>query len=241
MGTTNIRIEFANSSDAACVLLGHPDLAGIAADGTITGLNPGHGSILGDAPWPAANISPGQTAALNISSSDACDAIQRGERRVYPTLRITLPSGDAVDVASNGFDTVCGVSVSQFGVPAYAQPPDEPPPSPLTAQLDAPASARPGEDLDYTITLTNTGDTTYSLSPCPAYEEYVVAAHDDGSIHPNYYLNCDTVSAIPPGAAVTYEMRLQLPADIAPGSAKFGWFLQGEVGPGTAEVLQITS
>jgi hypothetical protein len=240
-GTANIRIDFINHADTTCVLLGYPRVAGVSADGTVTDLEVGHGSIIGDSPWPASDIAPGQSAAVNISSADACEAAQRGEHRIYPTLRIGLPSGDALDVASHGFDTVCGVSVSRFCVPAYAQPPEEPPPSPLVAHLTAPATADVGQELVYTVTLRNRSATTYSLTPCPAYEEYVVLASGGGSVHPNYYLNCDIVQQIPPGAAVTFEMRLQLPADLGgTGPTKFGWLMQNENGLAAAELLQIT-
>ena len=238
-GTTNIRIEFTNNADSACVLLGHPSVAGVAADATITAFDVGHGSIIGDTPWPAANIAPGQIAAVNISSSDECPAAQRGEHRIYPTLQIGLPSGDSVDVASHGFDTACGVSVSQFGVPALAEP-QEPVPSPLIAHMAARTGAHDGEDLVYTLTLRNRSDTAYPLTACPAYQEYV-ALPGGGVIDPNYYLNCDTVHEIPAGSAITYQMRLQLPAELGTGQAKFGWLIHGQIGPGTAEILQITN
>lgn len=58
----------------------------------------------------------------------------------------------------------------------------------------------------------NGGAVAYQLSPCPAYEEYIVSR--DAFIHPNYYLDCDTVQQIPAGGSITYEMRLDLPAYI---------------------------
>lgn len=241
-GTTNIRIEFTNRAESGCVLLGYPTgVVGVAADGTTTALDLGHGSIIGDQPWLAANIAPGQTAAVNISSSDECEAIQRGEHRVYPTLRIGLPSTDTIDVASRGFDTICGVWASQFGVPAHAELPNEPTPSPLTARLSAPTTARAGETFAYTVTLHNRSDASYPLTPCPAYEEYlVVAVRGATFVHENYYLNCDTVQQIPAGGEVTYQMRLQLPAHLGgTGPAKFGWQIQGEVGPATATEVEI--
>jgi hypothetical protein len=59
----------------------------------------------------------------------------------------------------------------------------------------------------------NRSDTAYKLAPCPAYQEYLNVP-GGGFVHPNYYLNCDTVSQIPAGGAVTYETRLQLPTDL---------------------------
>jgi len=239
-GTANIRIDFTNQSTTPCVLLGQPTLAGISADGSVTDLNARLGSIIGDAPWPAANIAPGETAAVNVSSADACEVAQEGEHRFYPTLRIGLPSGDAIDVPSHGFDTVCGIEASQFGVPALEQPPEEPPPSPLTAHMSAPTTAHAGEEFSYTVTLRNRSDTDYPLTPCPAYEEYV--STEDGYSHPNYYLNCDGVQDIPAGEAVTYEMRLEVPAEFGPANvAKFGWHLQGDSGPGAVAPLEITN
>jgi hypothetical protein len=236
-GTTNIRIDLTNRSDTACALLGHPGVAGISADGAVTPLPAAHGSIIGDTPWPEANIAPGQTAAVNISSADACTAAQRGQQQTYPTLRITLPSADHLDVSSHAINTICGISVSQFGVPADA-PPQEPA-SPLTAHISTPARARAGQNLSYTITLRNRSHTAYLLKPCPAYEEYVI--QDGAFLHPDYYLNCDTIHEIPAGGAVTYQMRLTLPANLGDGQAKFGWQLHGEAGPYAAEIMQITN
>jgi hypothetical protein len=243
-GTTNIRIELTNRAETACVLLGYPiSVVGVAADRTTTALDAGHGSIIGDQPWPAANIAPGQVAAVNISSSDECEAIQRDEHRVFSTLRIGLPSTDTIDVTSRGFDTICGVWASQFGVPAHAELPDEPTPSPLTARLTAPSTAQAGETFAFTVTLHNHTDASYALTPCPAYEEYLgVAVRGATFVHENYYLNCDTVQQIPAGGAVTYQMRLQLPADLGgTGPAKFGWQIQGEVGPASATIVQVTN
>ena len=239
-GTTNIRIDFSNRSATPCVLVGQPTVSGVSDDGTVTDLDARLGSIIGDAPWPAANIAPGETAAANVSASDACDAAQQGESRVYPTLRIGLPAGDDVDVPSHGFDTVCGVVASRFGVPALDQPPQEPR-SPLVAHMEAPATASAGEDLTFTVTLRNRSESDYPLTPCPPYEEYL-GTPDGIFVHPSYYLNCDTVTDISAGADVTYEMRIHIPADAKPTEfAKFGWQLQGDAGPIAVTTLEITN
>jgi hypothetical protein len=244
LGHTNVAIQFTNRSATACVLLGYPKVAGIPASGPSTPLAATHGSYFGD-PGPPANIAPGQTAAVNVSGADACHAAQEGQHRFYRRLRIGLPGGGSMDAPAAPFDAICGVSVSQFGVPAGQ--PAVPPPSPLTARITAAAAVRPGEDFTYTVTLTNPTATAYPLRPCPAYEEYVyaitgpgkAAARDDHVVK-NYYLNCDTVHEISAHHSVTYQMRLQLPPGLPTGvPAKFVWLLQGLAGPGTSAPLRI--
>jgi len=244
LGNTSVAIQFTNRSATACVLLGYPKVAGISASGAITPLAATHGSYFGD-PGPPANIAPGQTAAVNVSGADACHAAQKGQRRFYRRLRIGLPGGGSVDAPVAAFDAICGVSVSQFGVPA--DQPAVPPPSPLNARITAAATIRPGEDFTYTVTLTNPTATAYPLTPCPAYEEYVyaitgpgkAAARDDHVVK-NYYLNCDTVHQISAYGSVTYQMRLQLPPGLPTGvPAKFVWLLQGLDGPGASAPLRI--
>jgi Protein of unknown function (DUF4232) len=232
LGNTNLPVELVNSSGSTCLLNGYPTIGGLSSDGTLTPLPASHGSYFGD-PGPAANIGPGEVAALNISGADACPAAQNGEHRSYPTLRIGLPGGGSMDVRAGEFDTVCGVSVSRFGVPADEVPVPVPSPSPLTARISAPTTVTPGQSLEYTVTLTNPSGTDYPLSPCPAYTEFVGSG--DATIWVatvrDYYLNCDGTPAIPPGSSVTFEMHLQLPADQPAGMAKFGWGMQGGGGP----------
>jgi hypothetical protein len=114
------------------------------------------------------------------------------------------------------------------------------PPSPLTARINAPATAAPGQTLAYSVTLQNPSSSAVSLSPCPAYEEFVGSGETTWvATLRDYYLNCDVASTIPPGGSVTFEMRLQLPADQPPGQAKFGWNVHGDAGPWANAPLEI--
>jgi hypothetical protein len=242
LGNTNLRVDFANTSDSACVLKGEPTIGGLRADGTLVPLPITEGGYFGD-PGPTANIAPRAVAALNISGADACPAAESGKHRVYPKLRIGLPNGGSIDTAAHGFDTVCGVSVSQFGVPADAEPAVDPPLSPLTAQISAPPTAVAGQILAYTITLTNATSADVPLSPCPAYDEFVGSSSttDDWvATVLHYYLDCDATTTIPAGGSVTFAMRLALPADQPAGIAKFGWNVQGVGGPWANAPLEVT-
>lgn len=241
LGNTNLTLTFTNRSATACLLDGYPTVTGVSASGALTALPVGHGSYFDD-PGRAANISPGQDAAVNVSGGDACAPAQRGEHRAYPFLRIGLPTGGSVIARGALFDTSCGVSVSRFGVPADQQPPAAPPPSPLTATISAAGTVHPGEDFSYTVTLTNRSDAAYSLRPCPTYGEYFSASASArvSWVSQNYYLNCDTVHEIDAHRSANYRMMLQLPADVpVTETTKFGWQLHAESGPSTTAQLQV--
>ncbi len=139
LGNTNLPATFVNDSSSACAIIGYPSLVGVTSAGAQESIPVGHGSYFGD-PGPPANLAPGGLgfAVVNISGADACQAAQSGRHKVYKVLRIGLPAGGSVDVAGSGFDTICGVSVSSFGVPAAASRPLALPPLPQGAEISAP-------------------------------------------------------------------------------------------------------
>ena len=233
LGNINLPVSFRNVSDSTCVLKGQPTIAGLRSDGTVVVLRVSQGSYFGD-PGPPANLAPGAVGALDVSGGDSCS------QRVYPKLRIGLPGGGSLDVAAGGFDTGCGVSVSQFGVPADAVPAVNPPQSPLTAEIIPPVTVVAGTTLRYTVTLTNPSSTNVSLSPCPAYQEFVGSGSTTWvATVRNYQLNCDATTVIRAASSVTYHMELALPADQPGGRAKFGWSLQGDSGPWANALLEV--
>jgi hypothetical protein len=239
LGNTNLPVSFVNKSGSACLLAGSPAIAGLTAAGTPVPLMAAEGSYFGD-PGPKADMGPGGVTALNISGADACPAVLGGAHKVYPTLRISLPAGGSIDIPGGGFDAVCGVSVSAFGVPADAPSAAWPPPSPLTAAIHAPATAAPGAVLEFTVTLANPTGADVALDPCPAYTEFVGSGDTTwvATIR-DYYLNCATASTIPAGGTLTFAMRLALPANQPAGMAKFGWDIQGGAGPSANAPLEV--
>lgn len=232
LGNSNLPVTFVNASTSACTLIGYPTLVGIDVNGVAHPIATAHGSYFGD-PGRPANIAPGGSAVLNVSGADACPAALDGVHQTFELLRIGLPAGGSVEVAGSAFDTACGVSASQFGVPAAANPPVDVPLSPLTATIAAPGSVVAGTTMRYIVTITNPTDTDYSLVPCPAYEQFVgsgSAGRWTATIREGY-LDCDLVSVIAAHGSVSYEMRLAIPVDQPAGEAKFGWHLQGDHGP----------
>jgi hypothetical protein len=117
LGNTNLEVLLTNRSGSACLLTGRPAIAGISAAGTITPLHARRGSYFGD-PGPVANIGPGQTAAVNVSSSDACQAAQDGQHRRYRLLRIWLRGRGHLAVLPAGFAPTSAAFASRSGTPA---------------------------------------------------------------------------------------------------------------------------
>lgn len=239
-GNSNVEVDLTNHSATACWLDGYPIVAGVAANGTVTPLPANHGSFVGS-PGPPANITPGQTAAINISGSDNCTL---GQHQVYPELLIGLPGGGTVGAYGTGFDAICGVSVSLFGVPA--DQPRGPTPSPLTARITAGPAAWAGTDFGYLVTLTNPAARSFPLRPCPSYAEFLGGLTGSGAkksyVAKYYYLNCRTAQAIPAYSSVTYQIKLPLPSGLSPGFySKLDWQIQGGAGPAVVTSLTVES
>jgi hypothetical protein len=238
MGNLDLPVDFVNSSDSTCVLLGEPTIEGVRSDGSLVRLHVTDGSYFGD-PGPPSNIAPGQVAALNIAGVSDCQ-VETSRQVVYPTFRIGLPGGGSVDIPEHGFPVSCGVWLSAFGVPADAVPATVTPPSPLTAAIEAPPTARAGATLVFTVTLVNLTASDYALSPCPSYQEFVSSGSTAWiATVLTYQLTCEGTSVIPAGGSVTFDMHLALPADQPAGPAKFGWHVQGDSGPWANATLEV--
>jgi hypothetical protein len=235
MGHEVVQVLLTNKGNDSCVLDGYPTVAGVAPDGSLVALHASRGSWFGDPGLPGA-ISPGESAAVNIDGSGACEQAQNGHAdQSWKSLELGLPSGGSVRVAVE-FSSVCGVGVSRFGVPTRQQPVEPTPtPSPLIAKLTAPATTHPGDSITYTVTLTNQTATPYRFESCPVYEEYLTTftgPNDDAfpTVY-DYRLNCAVGSSLAAGASITFQMILRVPANQPPGDAKFGWNIVGGAGP----------
>jgi hypothetical protein len=240
-GHTNVGVYLTSHSGTACRLGGYPAVAGVAANGAVIPLHAQHGGFFGS-PGPSADIERGQTAAIYISGADDCARALDGEHQIYPELLIGLPAGGTVAVHRTGFDAICGVSVSSFGVPA--DQPQWPAPSPLTARITAGPTARAGTDFGFLVTLTNPTARPFSLRPCPSYAEFLGGLMGSGATKSSlvryYYLNCSSVRSIPAHGSVTYQMKLPLPSRLPVGFySKLDWQIQGGSGPAVVTSLTV--
>ncbi len=233
-------VVLTNAGSSPCSLSGYPtSLVGVHADGRRRSLSPSHGTQFDTQfAWPA-DLRPGQSGRLGIATWDACPAAQvpgglSNPAHAYTGEVVGLPGGGTVR-ADAPFDAVCGVGVTTFGSP-------EPQPSQtgaypgLQAKADLPATAVAGTTLNYTVTLTNTGDQPVNLVPCPVYSEII----NTGTVHSySYRLNCSTVQSIAAGDSVTYAMRIPVPTGHS-GIAKFGWSIPNSATAFAGTTLTIT-
>lgn len=118
---------------------------------------------------------------------------------------------------------------SSYSFDLQAQPQSQTPTPALTA---APVSvavnglntATPGEHFRYEVTLTNSSNASYALTPCPAYDEGLKTPN---GFSVTYELNCDAAIAIPAGGSESFEMYLDIPASIPAGTFELTWGIEG--------------
>jgi len=234
-GNIGLDVTLVNASSSPCSLSGYPSsFIGVRSSGAHETIKVGHGTMMDDNEWPA-NLEHGGTADFTIGTSDACDALNRPTPQSDPFAGaiVGLPGGGTFTVKA-GFDAGCGVGVGAFGIPAEeALDPSSYPG--LSVALHAPASAAAGTTLHFTVTLTNNGNSTLRLDPCPAYDEALIRTSYQPLV---YLLNCDTVHEIAPGASVTYAMQIPVPDE--KGGVKFSWSIPAQASAGAAKLLIIT-
>jgi hypothetical protein len=232
-------IGVTNVSSTACVLDGPPRGVVIRA-GTkalATAYTADEHASLGGAPPPGPGLlEPGDAGGWWLVWMNWC-----GPNLVPTSIDVTLPDGSgpvvavpdaAVSGAMNGTPR-CDVrgSPSTLAVTAFEYRPPEPPlvePQPASATISAPATATVGQDVAFTVTLTNLGDRAAIFDPCPTYSEDLIVA--GRRLKPpadrEYALNCPAIgSTLAPGASIVLEMRYPIPDTVAPGPAELLWSL----------------
>jgi hypothetical protein len=223
-----------------CVLVGSPRLVELrTATATVRPItyhaDPGDGSNVPGAVAGPVLLEPGGKAGAYLWWSNWC-----GTAPVVTSLLVTLPSGGAPVHAGPtspgpGIGSVprCDVPSAPSTFTAYAFTPVAPEqpassPQPASAALSVPSSATPGADLVYYVTLTNLGTQPAPLDPCPTYSENLVAGGAAVKLPAAAFLllNCAAIGpALAPGASVTLEIRLPIPAKVEPGPAILHWDL----------------
>ncbi len=124
---------------------------------------------------------------------------------------------------------------------AIAPPPNPIDSLPLRVTISAPATAAPGSELDYTVTISNqsTDGTAYDLAAlCPGYSERLFLPGAKAATITRHVLNCRPAGVLEAELSLTFAMRLPIPPDAPTGRAALVWML-GDLGPSAKAVFQI--
>jgi hypothetical protein len=238
LGNALERLVFTNTAAKPCLLAGYPTITAEGEAGSRTVLRTRHGGTYFGT-LVAADLRPGGHVFLDLATGTGCEGGRKPTVHYRDPVFI-LPQGGSVHAGRVSISENCGLSMSDFGLPArYSQPrPATGTPGTLQAHLALPLSVRAGATLHFTVSLRNPTKTTVRLKPCPAYTEALNASDVGGPR--SFALNCDSVHTIPAHERVRYAMQLTVPRRAVPGFAKVGWNLNtpnGPFGGGTVQIV----
>jgi len=229
-------IRVTNVSSSACVVDGPPKLAVIKAGTTTMPTAYSASKVLpgGTEPPGPGLLEPEDQGSWWLFWTNWC-----GQDLVPTTVAVTLPDGSGTVAAVPGSSPRPGMSgrprcdapssPSSLTVTAFEYQPPEPAlveQQPASTTITAPPTASIGQDVTFTVALTNLGDKPALFDPCPTYSEDLLVAglrlkppadHD-------YALNCSAIEgALAPGATIVLEMRYPIPSTVSPGPAELLW------------------
>jgi hypothetical protein len=244
-GNTDTPVAVRNNSATACWLEGYPDITildsanrvlasaiGAANRGTYFGSTGPFVQLMmlpGTSPF-SANAAP----RLQMERGEAYVNIQWYDCQAPHAARLSLglpDSGGSLIIpfpVAGPYSAACDAGTMPNAellrdafVPGGIQWPPSPDYLTVNFSISGPASVKHGAALVYFVTITNASSTDYVLTPCPDYGEFLGGK----TAYAGYRLNCAPVGHIAPGSSAKFEMRLDLPSDISPGSNQLTWSL----------------
>lgn len=257
-GHVDLPVIMRNRGGLACYLEGYADVSIADAAGGLLAQSvgsSGRGTFFADAPALPVVMEPG-TAALRPDMPGQ-QSTERGQawmnvewydcrHRQAASLLLNLPGGGgglsipfkfeapyspACDVPGQATASelrrgpLTPTGVDWMPRPAFIS---------VAVSIAAPPSVRRGSTLNYAVTLNNESSGEYRLDPCPDYVEILGGKQAIAT----YELNCSPVGAIPAGGTATFEMRLDIPRTLIPGTTRLDWALMdGRLATPTAFAL----
>ena len=219
-----------NTTRRACFVSGRPSvkLAGQTVAGSPNVLD-----------VTAGVLAPGASARFAVTQSQRASCTPAFTRHGVSRTSAVTPHVQigAQPVAATSEGTILTSKCTRTAVTQIGLPPTSPKPGPLSGlavRLQAPARARAGHILKFTVMITNPTRAAVRLSPCPSYEVGISSARAVA-----YRLNCGA-PAIPAGQSRVYDMRYAVPAGTPAGLAKIGWFLLNSTRNGAGGLITIT-
>jgi hypothetical protein len=205
----------------------------VSLDAHLSGRTQRLGSIVDGG---AVLLKSGKPRTLMADFPEQCPASDGDKKHEFTPLRVAVRGGSVPVSGARLPATIAVCKAATMGFEDEISPQDAGtgPYSSLHLDIQAPDSAI-GPTLAYTISITNTGRTTFSWHGCPTYTQESGLAQPDGkgpetSLTQTNLLNCTVAPTIEPGATVVFAMQLKLPTGL--GQLKFAWLMKD--GPSSA-------
>ena len=216
-----------NTDSQPCALTDHvTNVHGRTTDGTPNALSQ---LAQGDDPYFETTVVPDLVAGGHATFEfiEGAPSVCARPQSKVTIASITFSIGpDAIftaDLASDPMPLACGYGVTKLGVP---DPNLKSPPKPnyqIQVTRTVPSRIVAGQQMDYTITVTNTGPSARSLSPCPTYTAFLAAYPGDDRHQVTGQLHCGGHTSIPAGGSITFKLSVPVPAEPGVTALKFGW------------------
>jgi hypothetical protein len=236
----DLTFALAPTTDRPCLLSGAPASVTIEDAGTGKVLATKYAASSRSGPGdsavqhaPPVLLEPGTPAATLVIWSNWCGPLED----VRFVVRMS-PDPAAPRAISNAVGQLprCDDASAPSALSGYAFRVPEVLPVQFDVQLALPATASPGNPLDYSVTLTNVDSRPLVLQPCPEYMESLELPKPPGPHVERWVLNCAALpDQISPGAYVRLAMRIDVPADAPLGATSVSWMLVTPAADGAAD------
>jgi hypothetical protein len=252
------RLMLRNAGPAACALVGRPEVR-------VVGAVPAPRQRQDQAPaqppaFPTVappeeslrSLPPGGQAALDVDWRNWCvpttTASGAPARPRPPTaIRVTLPGhGGSLDAGYNAVPPCDSPAApTTVGVHPFQPAPlsgDAPWTSTVVRASIQPLSGtgrlvgRRGDTVRFAVLVRNPSATAVDFVRCPLLVEMLAPAGRPEA----HQLNCAAAGSLPPGGALRFEMRLQIPADAPAGDNGLFWELDPTGNQGPEATFRVT-
>jgi hypothetical protein len=238
MDTSSWEIDVTDVGAHPCFVGPTPDVAFFTSNGQL--------AIPKSPPWPGdiVYLSPTKDPAPPFFGSatgeidvDPCH-LAKAVDYVLVNLGATLGSVRATPGPAAGWGTSCPAGGEDYFTELYGVPNDGTIggyAARTQTTVTAPATARPGERVNFTVTLINQAvaglglgspakNPTWTFARCPMFSDEVEGVV--GTFQTSL-LDCANAKPIPAGGSETFDMHIDIPADAAPGPATLIWSIVG--------------
>jgi hypothetical protein len=224
--------EIANVSPDPCRLSGEPtSFQYLGADGQ--SLFGGTQAKCNPQPCSQAMLAPNGAVDSASDAAGASRAVFRisglnpapgacGGATVVQSIALTMPGGGILTIPTSNANGCLGTNLGAFVPEVQTIVPPTVPPVVLITAAQVPSKAAVGQDMNFTIEITNVSNSAFSFGDiCPNYELII----GDKAVDYTHNLNCHVVSEIAPGAHVLFAMKIAIPANLSPGNYDAIWTL----------------